>query len=221
MSFVYMKILESAPLRYDRGLRILSRGRIERVYSRIAEIAAAPGRSILDIGCGTGGAALACAALGGEVVGIDRDPAMLEVARSKPTAALRGSVDWVELGAAEIGDRFPPESFDAAVACLSFSEFPDEERSYVLEVVRGRLRPNGILVIADEVLPPSGPGRMAHHLRRLPFAVAAFLVTQSTTHALRDPTEAVRAAGYSDIELERCDLGSFVILSARRGTDPP
>ena len=32
MSYVYMKVLESAPGRYDRGMRILTLGRLERVH---------------------------------------------------------------------------------------------------------------------------------------------------------------------------------------------
>ena len=36
-SFVWMKVLESAPERYDRGIRMLSGGHIEEVYQRIAE----------------------------------------------------------------------------------------------------------------------------------------------------------------------------------------
>jgi hypothetical protein len=40
-----MRVLESAPERYDRGIRLLSRGRIAAVYARIAALAAAPGTS--------------------------------------------------------------------------------------------------------------------------------------------------------------------------------
>lgn len=216
MSFVYMKVLESTPLRYDRGLRVLSRGRIDGVYARIAEKVAAPGRRILDIGCGTGGASLACAERGADVVGIDRSPGMLEVARSKPTTSLRGRVTWIELGAAEIEDRFPPEAFDGAVACLSFSELSPEELSYVLEVVRTRLRPRGLLLVADEILPESTGGRSLYRLQRWPFVLAALLVSQTATRALRDPTDRLRAAGFREIERERTSLPYFAILQARR-----
>ena len=94
-SFVWMKVLESAPERYDRGIRMLSGGRIEEAYDRIAKLIAAPGKRILDIGCGTGGVTLACAARGAAVTGIDIDAGMLEVARKKPVPA-SGSVEFLE-----------------------------------------------------------------------------------------------------------------------------
>ena len=98
-SYVLMKILESTPTRYDRGIRLISRGTIGRVYERMAEIAAMPGARVLDLGCGTGGLSLACAALGASVVAIDKDPGMLEVAKGKTGS---GDVEWIELGAMEI-----------------------------------------------------------------------------------------------------------------------
>ncbi|HUW96689.1 MAG TPA: class I SAM-dependent methyltransferase, partial [Anaerolineae bacterium] len=35
-TYVLMRILESAPSRYDRGLRILTLGRLDRAYDRLA-----------------------------------------------------------------------------------------------------------------------------------------------------------------------------------------
>lgn len=218
-TFAYMKVLESAPARYDRGIRILSRGRIESVYARIAKMVAAPGRRILDIGCGTGGVSLACATRGADVIGIDRSPGMLEVARSKSTSGVSGRVEWMELSAAEIGDRVPEESLDAAVACLSFSELSREEQRYVLEVVRSCLRPRGVLVIADEAVPSTRLRRIGYRLARLPVAGFAYALTQTRTHPLRDPTALVREAGFVDVESERLWSGSFVILRAGRGRD--
>ncbi len=66
-----MKVLESTPERYDRGIRLLSRGRIDDVCRRVAALASGPGRRVLDIGCGTGAVSLACAALGVRVIAID------------------------------------------------------------------------------------------------------------------------------------------------------
>ena len=97
------------PERYDRGILMLSGGHIPEVYRRLAEEVAAPGRRVLDIGCGTGGASFACAARGAKVVGIDIDAGMLEVARRKP-APEGGTVEFIQLGAAEIEDRFRPGS---------------------------------------------------------------------------------------------------------------
>ena len=53
-SYVFMKILETAPRRYDRGLALLSFGQSERVRDRIVREFVAPGQEILIVGCGTG-----------------------------------------------------------------------------------------------------------------------------------------------------------------------
>lgn len=216
-SYVFMKILESAPQRYDRGLRLLSAGRSEEIYRRVADLSAAPGRRILDIGCGTGGVALACAARGAVVVGIDVNAGMLEVARSKPLpTAAGGSVEWLELGAVEIEDRFGPDSFDAAVSCLCFSELSPQEQGYVLRVVHSRLKPGGRLVIADEVLPATPRGRCWYRLRRWPIAVVTYALTQTTTRPVAELAERVRAADFTDVEQTRPWSNDFAIVCARR-----
>ena len=51
MSYVFMKDLESAPRRYDFGIRLLSLGRIDRVHREMAEWGASSGTRVLDIGC--------------------------------------------------------------------------------------------------------------------------------------------------------------------------
>lgn len=47
-----MRLLESAPERYDLGIHLLSLGQINRVYDRVAELVHGP--NVLDLGCGTG-----------------------------------------------------------------------------------------------------------------------------------------------------------------------
>ena len=213
-TYAFMRWLESTPSRYDRGMRALSRGRISAVYDRVAELAAGPGVALLDIGCGTGGVTLACAERGAAAVGIDRDAGMLDVAASKPAPA-KGSVEWLELGAAEIEDRFGPETFDAVVSCLAFSEMSPEERTYVLRIARDRLRPGGRMVIADEVEPEDPGRRLAYRLLRTPVLVITWLLTQTTTRPVHGLTDAVREAGFVDIEEEH-PWPSFVILSCGR-----
>ncbi len=219
-SYAFMRFLESSPERYDRGIRWLSGGRIGRIYEEVAAAAGAgPGRRVLDVGCGTGGVALACARRGAVVAAIDVDPAMLDVARGKSVASpAGGSVEWLELGAAEIADRFASRSFDAVVSCLAFSEMSSDEIAYTLDLARGRLAPGGRLVVADEVEPPTRAGRWLHRLGRFPLAAVTWLLTQATTHPVTGLAEAVRAAGFIDVTERRLDGPSFALVTAR---NPP
>jgi ubiquinone/menaquinone biosynthesis C-methylase UbiE len=215
-SYVFMKVLESTPRRYDRGLRILSRGRIGAIYARLAEIVTYPGARVLDIGCGTGAVSRACAERGAQVIGIDANAGMLEIARTRPEPAA-GSVEWIELNAMEIEDRFPEESFDAIVSCLAFSELSPDERAYVLRTAHTRLRHGGLLAIADEV-PPETPGlRLWHRVVRWPIAALTYAITQTTTHPVAGLLDAIRAAGFEDVLQERMPPGDFAVVRARRG----
>lgn len=214
-TFLYMKLLESAPARYDRGIRMLSRGKIGRVYERVAEQAAATGMRVLDLGCGTGAVALACAARGADVVGIDIDAGMLAIARRKGRPSM-GSVEWLELGAMEIEDRFPEDAFDAIVSCLTFSELSAEEQSYVLAVLYSRLRPGGTIVIADEVLPRTWARRLRYRLGRLPVALLTFALTQTTTRPVDRLAERMCAAGFAAVKEERLPSGAFSIVSGTK-----
>ncbi len=216
-TFGWMKVLESAPERYDRGIGALSGGRIRDVYDRIAALAAAPGKRVLDIGCGTGGVSLACAARGALVTGIDIDTGMLEVARRKPAPAA-GQATFIELGAAEIEDRFAPESFDAVVSCLAISEMSPAETDYVLRTALSRLVPGGLIVIGDETLPAGRLARWAYRLWRLPVVVLTYLLTQTTTRPVADIEARLRAAGFAGVTAEHLWSGSFVIVRGVRAS---
>jgi ubiquinone/menaquinone biosynthesis C-methylase UbiE len=214
-SFVWMKVLESAPRRYDRGISMLSGGRIAAAYDRIAALAAAPGKRVLDIGCGTGGVTLACAARGAVAIGIDTDAGMLEVARTKPIPT-SGSAEFMQLGAAEIEDRFAAESLDGVVSCLAMSEMSPEEQDYALHAANVCLVPGGVLVIADETAPEGGVARLAYRLRRLPVAAATYLFTQTTTRPIHDLCRRVREAGFSIVSTQRMWSDSFLVVHATK-----
>ena len=59
-TFVLMKILESAPERYDAGIWLLTLGAITKSYDRLAKNIH-PGQHVLDLGCGTGALAIRAA----------------------------------------------------------------------------------------------------------------------------------------------------------------
>jgi ubiquinone/menaquinone biosynthesis C-methylase UbiE len=214
-SFVWMKVLESAPERYDRGIGMLSGGRIGAVYGRIAGLAAAPGQRVLDIGCGTGAVSLACAARGAEVTGIDLNAEMLEVARGKPVPD-GGTAAFIQLAAAEIEDRFSEESFDAVVSCLAFSEMSLEEQDYTLEMALSRLVPGGVVVVADEAEPATPLRRLAHRVKRLPVVVATYVATQTSTRPVTGLGERLRAAGFVDVAEERMLSDTILLARGRR-----
>ena len=79
-TYVLMKILESAPSRYDLGIKIITLGRINRVYDRLVK-SIKPGYSVLDIGCGTGNLTVRILRKGAKVVAIDVNPDMIKIAK--------------------------------------------------------------------------------------------------------------------------------------------
>jgi ubiquinone/menaquinone biosynthesis C-methylase UbiE len=80
-----------------------------------------PGHAVLDVACGTGVAARAAAdRMGGRgtVVGVDLNPAMLDVARR-----LRPDIEWRQADAADL--PFVAGSFDVVLCQAALMFFPD------------------------------------------------------------------------------------------------
>lgn len=214
MSYVYMKVLESAPERYDRGMRILTLGRLEQVRHDIA-VRLNPGDQVLDVGCGTGVLAVLIARRGCSVIGIDIAPPMLAQAGQRVRdEALEDRVTLRELGAVDLDTAFPNASFDAVVSTLVFSELSDDEIEYTLAECRRILRPGGQLLIADEVLPDSVLGRVGTFLMRLPFVIAAFVLTQNTTHRVAGLGRRIKQAGFQVLDVKEYLAGTLGLFVA-------
>ncbi len=217
-SFVWMKVLESAPERYDRGVRMLSRGRIDGVRAAVAGLAVRRGRRVLDIGCGTGALTLACLERDADVIAIDRSPGMLDVARQRPLP--KGArVRWIEASAAEIEDHVPPASLDAVVSCLAFSEMDPPEQDYALRAAFSRLVPKGVLFVCDEVVPRSRTRRALSRALRAPLVALTYALTQTTTRPVEHLPERIAAAGFKHVAEERIWGDTFAVVQGLKPED--
>ena len=180
-----MKILESAPYRYDRGIKILTLGKINKAYDRLVENIKKDDR-VLDIGCGTGMLSFRAVLRGATVTGIDINPEMLEIAK-KRTAELevKDKIEFLEMGVAEM-DRFDNDSFDVIMSGLCFSELSEDEISFTLEQIKRILNKNGKFLLADEIKSRSIFKRIVNLLLRVPLVIITYILTQTTSKALKN-----------------------------------
>jgi len=217
LSYILMKAFESAPQRYDWGLKLISLGHIDKIRNDIVNNFIVPGDKVLDIGCGTGTLAVMMATKGAIVKGFDISKSMLEVAeKNVKSANLGDKIILRTLGVAEMETTFRDESFDKIISTLVFSELSNDEQLYVLQESRRLLKKQGLLIIGDEIVPRSGFNRWIHFMVRFPLAVLTFLLTQSITRSVKDLTVKIRSTGLRIVSSERSSLGSFELIVAKR-----
>lgn len=122
---------------------------LERVFRKRSS---SPVKSVLDLGCGTGGHAVRLAQRGYTVTGIDRSPGMLEAARAKAAelagfgSTMSGSATFAQgdVRSFDLGGQ----AFDAAAmlfAVLGY-QITNEDVLSTLKTVRRHLTPGGLFV---------------------------------------------------------------------------
>ncbi len=210
-----MKILESTPHRYDRGIRILTLGRLDGAYDRLTSLIKRRQR-VLDIGCGTGALTVRAAFKGAKVKGIDVNEQMLEIAKKRVAEAkLEQSVELCEMGVAELEGE-EAANYDVVMSGLCFSELTGDELIYTLKEVKRILKPGGAVLIADEIRPNGISKRILNWLIRFPLVIITCLVTQTTTRAVRNLPEKMEEAGFLIESVRLNKIESFIELFGRK-----
>jgi phosphatidylethanolamine/phosphatidyl-N-methylethanolamine N-methyltransferase len=146
------------------------------------------GARVLELGVGTG-KNLRFYPPDREVVAVDLSPAML--ARAQRRAARLGSSARLEVADAQ-ALPYPDASFDTVIGTFVFCSVPDALRG--LKEARRVLVPGGRLLLLEHVL-SKRPG-----LRRLMRWLDPLPANLWGAHIDRETVEAVRAAGFTEIE---------------------
>ncbi len=140
--------------------------REEMMERLLADAGVGPGMRVLDLGCGYGNVTQMVARRvgdGGHVVGVDRDPRALAVAREAAAAKGVGNVTFVEADLLALPADLGP--FDAAVGRRVLMYQPDAAAA--LRAVARALRPGAAVAIQelDASMVPASPAALPLHRR--------------------------------------------------------
>jgi ubiquinone/menaquinone biosynthesis C-methylase UbiE len=197
MATAFMRWLETRPGDYDRGIRILTLGRLEALQQRLVDEHIQPGWDVLEIGCGTGALTAKMARAGARITAIDRSKSMLEQAEERiRDGELESSVRLIHMDATGLSKHLQPDSFDAVVSSLAFSEMGTQERRFVLNSVRHLIHPGGALLVLDEFTPRRWLPRVVATIVRLPLRGLTWLLTRTTTSPLGRIERELKNSGF-------------------------
>ena len=214
-SYVLMRILESTPKRYDKGIQILTFGKLDLAYDRMMSYVE-KGDRVLDLGCGTGALSLRAAKKGANVKGIDVNSQMLEIARKRAIEAnLARNLEFYEMGVAEIVKE-KSESYNVVMAGLCFSELTGDELIYTLKEVKRILKPEGFLLIIDEVVPEAILKRVLYYLIRSLLVIITYLIAQSITMPIKGLPDLVKKDGLLIESIKLNKIENFIELVVKK-----
>ena len=194
---------------YDPVIRWFFRG--QTIKGRLVrEAGIRPGERVLDVGCGTGTLAILLKREQPEatVVGVDGDPAILEIARRKALAS-GTDVQWDRGFAQDL--PYPDESFDVAVSSLVLHHLSHEDKVRALLEVHRVLRPRSLFALVEFTRPR---GVLMTALSR----VSELL--EETEDGVEGRLPAMlRDAGFEagrEVERYRTPLGTIALFTVRR-----
>lgn len=187
----------------------------------VEQIDPKPAARILDLGCGTGTLSLLLKKTYPEIqiVGLDIDPAVLEIARRKQrtsgldVAFIEGDIDsLIDEGS------FTPNAFDHVVSSFVFHHLSRDQKRRTLDAVLQVLRPGARLLLVDF-------GKPANVLLRAGFLLVQLLDGFATTsdNVRGDLPRFVDEAGFVEVSEGpsfSTALGSVSFIAGRKPKTP-
>jgi ubiquinone/menaquinone biosynthesis C-methylase UbiE len=200
--------------RYDAAIALMTREKRWR-SDLLKLVGPQPGDRIVDIGCGTGTLAIALKECEPEceVLAVDPDPAVLEIARSKARTA-GADIHWFEAMGDELDGIAALQECDKIVSSLVFHQCPIEVKQAIAAQMHRLLRPGGQLFIADY-------GEQRSPLMRMLFRQIQWLdgVEYTEPNARGCIPDTLAAAGFDAVEEAKViatPTGSISIYRAQR-----
>ncbi|MEV6556846.1 class I SAM-dependent methyltransferase [Nocardia sp. NPDC051756] len=207
-------VLLTKPRSYLAFKAIFLLGRGTELNARLVALSgAAPGRQVVDIGCGPGDLARKLAVRvgpGGSVVGIDPAVEMIDYATEHSNAVTNCRF---ELAAAQTLP-LPDATFDVVTSTFAMHHIPEAQRRAAIAQMFRILRPGGTLLLADT----HPTGRIAAAVVRIMARIAArrTLEERGPGHAA-DPLAAVDIRRYRDM-LQEAGFGNVTFRAVRPST---
>ena len=167
-------------------------------------------RRLLDVGTGTGRAALILAAGGAKVTGVDASEEMLAIARQR-AAGLGRDVDLREGDAEHL--PFDDASFDTVVCAFSLCTIPSPDAA--IAEMRRVLGPGGRLLLLDHIGSTWPPVYVAQWL------LERITIRTAGEHFTRRQLPLVKAAGFQIVETERLKTGTVERVHAVKPAAAP
>jgi ubiquinone/menaquinone biosynthesis C-methylase UbiE len=199
---------DAARRRFDRWSRSYERDRRSRFNAKpqqeaLSTLDLQPADRFLDVGCGTGAAVRAAAAVVERAVGVDISLEM--ISRARELAVYVPRAEFVVSDSEQL--PFAPESFTAVLCSSSFHHYPEPARA-VAEMARV-LEPGGRAVIADGVGDKLVARIADRILRRVDHS---HIRLHRSTELVGFLTE----AGFHDVATRELWDGGYAIVSGRK-----
>lgn len=218
MSFILMKILEKFPEKYEAGISKITSGEIEKVRNDILKHIE-DGDRVLDVGCGAGTFAILCAKKGADVVAIDISPQMIELAkRNAEKEGVEKNIQFYVMDAKQLS--FEENYFDAITSILAMSELRDIQIQAVFNRAWHLLKDDGMLIIADEVVPADPKDRRYYKAIRAYHAMITYIRTRSLTYPIRCFEDKIGYAGFEISETKDYLRGTLRLIVGKRLSVP-